>query len=66
MEYHQGMEEKKSEQISVKIEPEYYEKLKYYSKLERRSVGFLIRDMVVEWLEKKEKQKPSVVVKKGV
>ena len=52
MEYSQFMKKKKSEQICIRLEEEYYNKLKEIAELEDRSVGYLIRKMVEESLGK--------------
>lgn len=47
-------EKKKTEQITVRLEPEAYEKLKKYAEAERRSAGFLVRDLIDAYIRAQE------------
>ena len=51
------MGDKKTEQICIRVEPEAYKKLKEYADLEDRSVGYLVRRMIDDWMEKEGQKK---------
>lgn len=64
MGYGLAMADKKTEQICIRVESEVYKKLKEYANIERRSVGFLVRDMIDECLEKRRAPELSPLLKK--
>lgn len=63
--YSGAMADKKTEQICIRLEPEAYEKLREYAELEDRSVGYLVRRMIDDWMEKESQKKSSKSVKRG-
>lgn len=57
------MTDKKSAQICIRVEPEVYKKLKNHAESEDRSVGYLVRKMINEGIEKREAKKSDRIKK---
>lgn len=63
MNYSLTMTDKKSAQICIRVEPEVYKKLKNHAESEDRSVGYLVRRMINEGIEKREAKKSDRIKK---